>query len=504
MKNTILSVIAGILISLSFPGIFIPFVFLAGFLIFLFLIKKEKSFKKAFLYSLITGISFSVSSFYWIVFAITYYGDVNIFIGIILFVIFCLTFSVFQFVPFGIFFFKFKNYPVILPFVWVVLEILREFFPFTGFPWNLMGYTLSYINPVAQIASFGGIYSLSFIALCIAVSLFLFLERKNLTSTFYVVGMIIIFLILYVWGKYRIESWEKTGIPKNIAVIQGNIKEDIKQSPKERFMILQTYLDLIKKASKHNVDIIILPESAIPVYPLYQEQDVYRDYLFEQIKSIKKPILSGFDNVYYKDKKLILHNSVFIFDQSGKIIDHYNKIKLVPFGEYVPFPFGIFKFLFPYLEGYDFMPGKRKKILKLDDFKIVPLICYESIFPVFVADFSRNGNIIVNVTNDAWFGKTVAPFQHFEMARVRAIENGKYLVRAANTGISAVINPVGEIDYSLGIFEKGIILDTVYLNNDLTFWGKYHNIILSLIIVLFIIILISLLTKNHLPHRRRS
>jgi len=95
MKNTILSVIAGILISLSFPGIFIPFVFLAGFLIFLFLIKKEKSFKKAFLYSLITGISFSVSSFYWIVFAITYYGDVNIFIGIILFVIFCLTFSVF-------------------------------------------------------------------------------------------------------------------------------------------------------------------------------------------------------------------------------------------------------------------------------------------------------------------------------------------------------------------------------------------------------------------------
>ena len=496
MKNIVLSIIAGILISLSFPGVFIPFAFLGGFLIFLFIIKKEESFKNAFFYSLITGISFSLFSFYWIIFAITHYGDVNIFVGIILFILFSITFSLFQFVPFGIFFFKFKDYPLILPFVWVVLEILREFFPFTGFPWNLMGYTLSYINPIAQITSIGGIYLLSFFAVCTAVSLFLFLEKKDPVSTLYVVGMVIIFVILYVWGDHRIKSWEKTGIPKNIAVIQGNIREDIKQSPKERFTILQTYLDLIKKASKHNVDLIILPESALPVYPLYQEEDVYRDYLFDQFKRIKKPVLSGFDNVYYKDHRLILHNSIFIIDQNGKIIDYYNKIKLVPFGEYVPFPFGVFKPLFPYLQGYDFMPGKNKKILRFNDFKITPLVCFEAIFPVFVADFSKDGNIIVNVTNDAWFGKTVAPFQHFEMARVRAIENGKYFVRAANTGISAVINPVGEIDYSLGLFEKGIILDTVYLNRKSTFWNRHHHIILISFILLFIIILITNLIRK--------
>ena len=496
MKNIVLSVITGILISLSFPGVFIPFAFLGGFLIFLFMIKKEKSLKNAFFFSLITGISFSLFSFYWIVFAITHYGDVNIFVGIILFVIFSITFSLFQFVPFGLFFFKFKSYPVLLPFVWVILEILREFFPFTGFPWNLMGYTLSYINQIAQITSVGGIYSLSFLALCTAVSVYLFLERKNIISTFYVIGMMIIFLILYVWGDHRIKNWEKKGVPKNVAVIQGNIKEDIKQSPNERLMILQTYIDLIKEASKHNVDLIILPESALPVYPLYQEPDVYRDYLFDQLKKIKKPVLSGFDNVYYKDHKLILHNSIFIIDKNGNILDHYSKIKLVPFGEYVPFPFGAFKPLFPYLQGYDFMPGRDKKLLEFNQFKIVPLICYEVIFPVFVADFSKHGNIIVNVTNDAWFGKTVAPFQHFEMARVRAIENGKYLVRAANTGISAVINPVGEIDYSLGLFEKGIILDTVYLNDSLTFWNRYHHIILISFVLLFIIIFISALIKK--------
>ncbi|WP_457626550.1 apolipoprotein N-acyltransferase [Persephonella sp.] len=500
MKKIFLSITGGFLISLSFPDFFLPFVYLGGFFIIFYFVYSEKSLKKSAFYIFLTGFSFSVLSFYWIVFALGHYGNVNLATAVVLFVLFGTVFSLLQFVSFGVFLFvlkRYKNSILLAPFIWTFLEILREFFPFTGFPWNLMGYTISYINPVAQLASIGGVYSLSFLSVFFGVCTFLFFTRRDILSTLLIVGSIFIFSALYLWGEHRINNFEKEGIKKNIAVIQGNISQDIKNSS-DRLKIIEKYLSLIKTAAKNNVDLIILPESAVPVYPLYQEEDVYRDYFFDQLKSTGKPVLSGFDNVYYDRNRLVIHNSVFLMDEKGRIIDFYNKIKLVPFGEYVPFPFGIFKFLFPYLEGYDFSPGKEKKILKYKEFRIIPLICFESIFPIFVSEFSKEENILVNVTNDAWFGKTSAPFQHFEMARIRAIENGRYLIRAANTGISSVITPTGTIEYSLGLFEEGIILDTVYLNDSKTFWCMYHKQILISLIALFIIFATFLIIPHHI------
>ncbi len=469
---------------------------MGGFFILLYAVYKAISLKDSILYSLLTGFSFTVFSFYWIVFAVSYYGDVNLFVSVVLFVIFALSFSLFQFVPFGIFLHITKKYRYsifLAPFVWVILELLREYFPFSGFPWNLMGYTLSYINPVAQITSITGIYGLSFLTVFFAVSLFILLQRKNLVPA---VVSIALFTGIYLWGNHRINSYTDTGTAKNVAIIQGNISEDVKLDNTKRLDVINKYLQLIQTASKYNVDLIILPESAIPVYPLYQEEDIYKIYFFDRLKEYKKPVLSGFDNVYYKSNRLILHNSVFLYDENNRLVDTYNKIKLVPFGEYVPFPFGIFRFLFPYLEGYDFVPGKEKKVIQFKEFKIIPLICFEAIFPDFVSDFSKKGNLIVNVTNDAWFGRTSAPFQHFEMARVRAIETGRYLIRAANTGISAVINPVGEIESSLKLFEDGIILEKVYLNNKTTFWAKHHYKIKLVFITLFIVFSIFILRRE--------
>nr|WP_207145090.1 apolipoprotein N-acyltransferase [Persephonella atlantica] len=487
---------AGFLISLSFPNFFIPFVYIGGFFILLYAVYKAISLKESILYSLLTGFSFTVFSFYWIVFAISHYGDVNLLVSVLLFALFGISFSLFQFVPFGIFLHitKKHRYSIFLaPFVWVILEFLREHFPFSGFPWNLMGYTLSYINPVAQITSITGIYGLSFLAVFFAVSFFILFHRKNLIPA---VACIALFTGIYLWGNHRINSYTDTGTARNIAVIQGNIKEDVKLDNNKRLEVINKYLHLIQTASKYSVDLIILPESAIPVYPLYQEEDVYRLYFFDRLKKYKKPVLSGFDNVYYKNGRLILHNSVFLYDENNRLVDTYNKMKLVPFGEYVPFPFGIFRSLFPYLEGYDFVPGKEKKVIRFKEFKIVPLICFEAIFPDFVSEFAKKGNLIVNVTNDAWFGRTSAPLQHFEMARVRAVETGKYLIRAANTGISAVINPVGEIKSSLKLFEDGIILEKVYLNSKATFWAEHHYKIKLLFIILFIILSVFILRKE--------
>jgi len=500
MRKIALSVVAGLLISLSFPDMFIPFVYAGGFFLIFFLISRSTSIKEVFILTLSAGISFSIFSFYWIVFAITHYGDVNTLVGVILFWVFACIFSLFQFVPFGFVMYFLKKYRYafyLAPFVWVFIEVLREFFPFTGFPWNLMGYTLSYINPLAQIAYFGGIYLLSFIAVFLAVAIYQFFMEKGRLSALTVVFSIAVFISIFLWGQSRISSYTDTGIPKNIAVIQGNITEDVKMDDSSRLDIINRYLSLMKKASQYDIDLIVLPESAIPIYPLYRPEDVYQTYFFEIMRDIRKPVVAGFDNVFYVDDRLFLYNSVFLIDSNGNPIDYYSKMKLVPFGEYVPFPFDFLRRLFPYLEGYDFYFGKEKKILEYKEFKIVPLICFEAIFPVFVADFSQNGNLLVNLTNDAWFGRTSAPFQHFEMARVRAIENNMYLIRAANTGISAVINPVGVPVSTLGLFKEGIILSKIYLKSGDSFWNRNYLLIGIISIVIFNVLTLIIIWKNH-------
>ena len=187
---------------------------------------------------------------------------------------------------------------------------------------------------------------------------------------------------------------------------------------------------------------------------------------------------------------------MFLFDKDHNLAGFYNKKKLVPFGEYVPFPFKIFSKMFPYLEGYDFKSGNKTNLLIYKDFRIAPLICFEAIFPNFVSNFIlKNGNLLINITNDAWFGNSSAPFQHFEMARIRAIETGKYLVRAANTGISAIISPDGEIIKLSHLFKKEIIIGEISLTNNNTLWIKYKNQIFILFLTLFGIIFI-LVEKN--------
>ncbi len=488
MKNIILAFIGGLLLALSLPGYFIPFAFLGGFFI-IFYQAYNNSLKKAILYSLITGISFSIFSFYWITYAISYYGDVNIFVAVILFILFSIFFSLFLFVPFSVFLNWLRDYKYsifLAPFLWVLLENLREFIPFSGFPWNLMGYSLSYINPIAQITAYTGIYLLSFLSVFFSVAVYLFIRSRNLLSASLVVFSIAIFVVIYIWGDNRIKNFQPEGVQKKIAVIQGNIDESEKNDPEKALEITQKYLGLMREAAKQDVDLIVLSESAIPTYPLFKPERALYVYFRHYLKKIGVPLISGFDNYYTEGDNLILHNSIFLFDEKANIVDYYNKIKLVPFGEYVPFPFGIFKPLFPYLQGYDFIPGKKQKILKYREFKIIPLICFEAIFPEFVASFSHKGNLIINATNDAWFGNTVAPYQHFEMARVRAIETGRYFVRAANTGISAVITPTGKISSSIGLFKEGIIVDKVFLLENRTFFSQYYYYIQISYVIIFL------------------
>ena len=493
MKSMIWIILSGILIAISLPGYFIPFSFVFGFIILLNKLKNA-TLRETIYYTFISGFIFSLLAFYWTVYAITYYGGVSIFLGVPLLFLLAATFSIFQFVSSGLIFYFFrKRYNLLaiptFPFIWTSLEILREFFPFGGFPWNLIGYTLSYFNSIAQITSIFSIYFLSFLAVFIPSIIFFSYQKGRyhfLVSLIFISAFI---LSLHFWGVYRGEHFNPNGINKKIAIVQANITEDVKLQNKEPLRVIDKYVYLIKEAYKKRPDLIILPESALPFLYIGGDEAL-KSYFLNNIKDVKVPILLGSDTAFYKGNHLYIYNSIILLDEKKNIVDMYNKIKLVPFGEYVPFPFKIFSSIFPYLEGYDFSPGKEKKILTYKSWEIVPLICFEGIFPNFVADFSKNGNIVINISNDAWFGRTVAPYQHFEMARVRAIENGLYLIRGTNTGISAVITPIGTIKNKLDLFKEGVLVSDIKLLKNFTFWKEYHTLLTILYVVLLIILLI--------------
>lgn len=491
--NISLSVLSGLFIALSLPNFYIPFSFLIGFYI-LFNFVTNQNIKFNILYSLIIGLSFSMLSFYWIVYAISYYGGLNIFLSYILFTIFSLSYAIFVFVIFqvvlkiGYIRYGYRVF-YLAPFLWVIFEFMREFFPFNGFPWNLAGYMLSYINPFAQFTAIFSIYGLSFLAISSSAILFLFMKKKDKTNFSLLIISVVIFSALFLGGSYRINSYNDTGRSVKVAIIQGNIDESFKlrrtyETDRE---IIDKYIRLMEDSLKYSPDIIILPESAIPIYPYIDTS--LREYFFEKIKNIRKPLIIGFDNVIltpYKDVDKV-YNSVFLIDENHRYLDIYNKIKLVPFGEYAPFRNRFLEDIFTYLQGVDFTKGDRQNIINYKDLKIVCLVCFESVFADFVSDFvQKGGNLIVNITNDGWFGKTSGPLQHFEMARIRAIENGIYLVRAANTGISAVINPVGSVNYSIPLMKEGYIVSNVYLSDNRTFFSLYRKYIYLIFIFIFL------------------
>lgn len=493
MVNFLLAIFSGITLSISLPNFYIPFSFLIGFGIIFYFITKDRM-KDVFIYPFLSGMVFSVLSFYWIVYAISYYGGLNVFLSGLLFLLFCVSFSIYTFVLFSLvlktFYIRYGNRAFYLaPFIYTFFEFLREYIPFNGFPWNLSGYMLTYITPLAQITSFISVYGLSFFVVFLSATFFLFFKEKKRVYAI-VLGLNILLLVaFYIIGNLRIDGYKEDIKTFKVAVIQGNIDESLKLNPDDDVnrVVIDKYVELMRKASKKNPDIIVLPESAIPIYPFVDNS--LKEYFFEEISDIKIPLIVGFDNVILTDTRKIdrVYNSVFLMDKDHNFSDYYNKIKLVPFGEYTPFKTKLMEKIFTYLQGIDFTQGESQKILVYKDLKVVPLVCFESIFPDFVADFvSKNGNVIVNITNDGWFGKTSGPYQHFEMAKVRAIENGVYLVRAANTGISAVIDPVGRVRSHIPLMEEGYIVYSVNISKKVTFFNHYRSYIYLTFIVIFL------------------
>ncbi|MCL2504871.1 MAG: apolipoprotein N-acyltransferase [Alphaproteobacteria bacterium] len=374
--------------------------------------------------------------------------------------------------------------------LWCLGDIARSYL-FTGFSWNLLGYTWSVSLSMLQITSVIGIYGLTLIT-GISASLPVCLFSKN-KKTIPLIGIAVL-VVLAVYGVLRLENNKSEESSIFVRVVQPNIKQTLKWDKNESERNFQTLIELSAMDSEKKPDYIILPETASAFYLV---QNPMKRLELAQYIPFETVIVAGTVRIGWDENhKAKFYNSIAAIDSKGYIQGLYDKSHLVPFGEYIPYR----KYL-PLQTiagtGEDFTKGSGIKTLEITSLpSFSPLICYEAIFPGRVTDPENRPDFLINATNDAWYGRTTGPYQHFAIVRVRAIEEGLPLVRAANTGISAVIDGYGRIIEKTNIFEKAVIDRPLPLKTESTFFARQHNLVFVMILIIISFIAIMVKIKN--------
>jgi apolipoprotein N-acyltransferase len=339
----------------------------------------------------------------------------------------------------------------------------------TGFPWNTLGYALSEPLALAQTASLIGLWGLTFLAVAIFASPAVLIDGTSRGRKPWIAPALALMLLLAmtVFGAIRL-SRQPTVLVANtkLRIMQPNLQQDARFNYAAKAEVMKKYLTLSDRASGpqstgvRDVNVLIWPESAFPFF-LTREADAMAEIADLLPKgtvlitgSVRAPDLPPGTRITRA------YNSVYVIDHDGNVLSVYDKLHLVPFGEFLPFQDLMEKIGFEQLTRVQggFIPGTRRHSMEVPNApRMLPLICYEAIFPGNVADRNDRPGWIVNLTNDGWFGISTGPYQHLQQARLRAIEQGLPLVRAANTGISAVIDPMGRVIAQLGLGLEGVL-----------------------------------------------
>ncbi|MBI1893715.1 MAG: apolipoprotein N-acyltransferase [Candidatus Rokubacteria bacterium] len=315
---------------------------------------------------------------------------------------------------------------LLAPPLWVAIEWLRGHL-FTGFPWGLLGYSQYGELRLIQIAAWTGVYGVSFLLVLV-----------NATVA--------------------------------LAVVQG-----VKWSPSYQRATMEIYVGLTRQAAASRPRLVVWPETAAP-YFLSREPAVTAE-ISSLAASTGAPILVGALEVERGPERTTYFNRAFLVTASDGIASRYDKMHLVPFGEYVPLKRLLFFVEAIAAEIGDFTPGLRPLVFDGAGHRFGVVICYEGIFPELFREFVGGGaEFMVNITNDGWFGRTSGPIQHLTMMPFRAVENNVAVVRAANTGVSAIIGPSGEIRERLGLFERGQMVGRIPLRRGVTFYTRYGDV----------------------------
>lgn len=377
--------------------------------------------------------------------------------------------------------------------IWVTTELGRQYL-WDGFPWALLGYSQVTVLPVAQTASLVGVYGLSALLAITgagAAALAVFRGRARLAYPA-VAGLLIAGSV--VWGAARLGSSRllHAGAPVRVAVIQGNVAQEDKWNPALRDAITDKYIAMTRQALAAGATFILWPESSTP---FYFEHDLLRGGAIRRLATeAGATLLIGSDQV--EPMKAVreaqppdarYYNAAFLLKPDGEVGAVYRKMHLVPFGEYVPLKNLLF-FVGPIVEAVSaFTPGTDPVLLPVGDHMASTAICYEVIFPSLIREFVNGGSeLLTTITNDAWYGRSSAAYQHWDQAAMRAIEQGRYLARAANTGISGFVDPYGRVVEKTDLFHDAVIVGALRFITERTIYSRTGDVVawLSLAVTL--------------------
>ncbi|HLC15764.1 MAG TPA: apolipoprotein N-acyltransferase [Thermodesulfovibrionia bacterium] len=505
MKNKqdiFLAIFSGILLTLSFA----PFnlYFLAWFAIVPLLVTLwQKKSSHAFGIGMVAGFVYFLGTTYWVFNSMYYYGHLSTVISLFMTLLLSLYLSLYvgSFAALFNFLSTRSRCPALLivPFSWTTLEFLRSYI-FTGFPWSSLGYSQYNFLPIIQIADLTGIYGVSFIVASFNGAIYdiLYFAKKRrevplFPPTYTIAGLLMLTVIIvgvFFYGHYRLHL-QNEGKKVRVSIVQGNIRQDIKMDMAYQNTIYEKYMSLTDKVVKDSPDLIVWPEASFPY--IFGTDVINSQRLVYYQKGTNSLLLFGATLIKEKtDSDYLLANSALLLNNKGETTYSYDKIHLVPFGEYVPL-----RWLLPIdklvAEVGEFVSGKENTVAQTPFGSLATVICYEIIFPGLVRKFANNGaDMLVTITNDAWFGDSSAPYQHFTMAVLRAVENRMPVVRSANTGISGFIDAKGRVIQKSDIFVEATLTKDVFIKTfQKTFYTKYGDLFS------FLCILVTFLCVTH-------
>ncbi len=510
-----LALLTAFLLYLSSPGPDCGFVAWVAVLPLLIICKVEKPGPAAF-WGFTSGFLYHLALLYWIVFVLGKYGSLPLWLTIPALVLLAAYMALYPAFFSWLMSRTMTRVPPVwsAPVIWVGLDFVRGHL-FSGFPWADLGYS-QYLYPwVLQVADIAGHHGISFLVVLANSFLFtivfyeadretgLFKGRRKTYKRYHLLPAlgILAAAALYNTVSCRQHPEFSTGPGVRVAVVQGNIEQDRKWLPENKLTDLQAYLLLsraIEAESVGGVDLLVWPETALPFSPLH-EPFLMETLNEELLADNNTPLLCGAPFYQADEKEPAVYNSGLLVTEEG-IVQRYDKQHLVPFGEYAPLPnlLHLPKALVKTMG--NFTAGNSSRPLAAGRIKAGMLICYESIFPEIARVEVREGaNILVNITNDAWFGRSSAPVQHFSMAVLRAVENRRSLVRCANTGISGFIRPDGRIISTTPVFQACSLGAEMPLSEEITLFSRYgHNF--SLLCALLIVPLALVVRRGKHGH----
>lgn len=371
---------------------------------------------------------------------------------------------------------------VLAPFAWVATEFARGHV-LGGFPWIPLGSAVVTLIPIAQLASVLGVYGVSGFLVTLEALVAVALTTDGRTRVASATAAVLLLTGVSVWGAARVADGGLTreGTPFTVGLVQPNISQEQKWDRRLVGEIERRFDRLTRAVVASGAQAVLWPESATPY--MFNEDPVQAASVRALVQQTGVPLLFGTDEVE-RGTPDHFYNSAFVLDPTGAVAAVYRKIQLVPFGEFVPLKDLLF-FVSPLVEAVaDFQPGERITMLPFGEHMASTAICYEVVYPHLMRRAVLEGaELLTTITNDAWYGQSSAPFQHWELASMRAIEQGRYLARAANTGISGVVDPYGRPVVKTAVFEEAAVTAEVRFLQGRTVYATIGDAVAQLSLV---------------------